>query len=394
MLPNLLLKSASRWQLWGAFVGSLVGAFLVFFSLQTFIDVRALFEDERYLLSDEIVVITKKVSLLHTAGVARSEFSPDEIEDVKEQAFVEQVAPFEHTNFPAKGFTDLGGQTRGLYSDVFFEAIPDRFLDQTPEDWGWNEGDSVVPVVVPRDYLALYNVGYAPGRNMPRLSAETISMIKFELHIFGDHGRDEYLGRIVGLTDRVNSALVPIDFMRWANRKYADDPDPAPKKLLLLVSDPADPDLAEYLEKRGYETNLDKLRGSKVRELLNAAVVAVGAVGAFVATLAFVIFLVSMQLAIARSSEKIRLLILLGYDYTRISRLYASVTAAALVLSQIVVFALVYVAKLGMTGYFAVVGFKLPSGVSAWVWIGGALFALGLAAINAWAVNSQVKKLA
>ena len=74
-------------------------------------------------------------------------------------------------------------------TDLFFESIPDEFLDFVPEEWEWDENSSTVPIIVPKFYLDLWNFGLAPSRfEYPTLSKEAATGMPIELFI-GNGGR-------------------------------------------------------------------------------------------------------------------------------------------------------------------------------------------------------------
>ena len=59
-------------------------------------------------------------------------------------------------------FTD---QEINFYTYMFFESLPADFLDEVPEGWSdWSSEDPVVPIIISREFLNLYNFGFAfPG---------------------------------------------------------------------------------------------------------------------------------------------------------------------------------------------------------------------------------------
>jgi hypothetical protein len=105
-------------------------------------------------------------------------------------------------------------------TDLFFESIPDEFLDFIPKDWNWNENSEVVPIMVPKFYLDLWNFGLAPSRvEYPALSTEAATGMPIELFI-GKNRETTLSGRFVAFSKRINSVLVPANFLKWANKKF------------------------------------------------------------------------------------------------------------------------------------------------------------------------------
>ena len=67
---------------------------------------------------------------------------------------------------PADGIRTSVWPSSGLRSgicssEIFFESVPDGFLDVTLEQWKWSEGDTTVPIVLPRSYINMYNFTFA-----------------------------------------------------------------------------------------------------------------------------------------------------------------------------------------------------------------------------------------
>ena len=48
-----------------------------------------------------------------------------------------------------------------MSTDMFFESVPDGFVDVNLDKWVFNENEPVIPIIIPRNYLNLYNFGFA-----------------------------------------------------------------------------------------------------------------------------------------------------------------------------------------------------------------------------------------
>jgi hypothetical protein len=308
--------------LW-AFLGTLAGFVLLLSGIQFYLDIKTVLSDNRDLLDPEYVVINKKVNIGQTLGLSKAGFTPDEIQDISAQPFADEVAAFVSNEFPVSGYTE-NERFPDFYTELFFEAIPDEYIDVKSEDWIWDPEEGTIPIIIPQDYLNLYNFGFAPSQGLPQIPKGVISMINFRIRLRGE-GRgnyDDYSGRIVGFTNRISSILVPLDFLEWANDTYGyfDKTDPA--QLILVSKDPTDPNIIRYLEEKGYDTIREKLKSSRMNIILKFIISFLVLVASIIIALAFLVFLLSLQLMISRSSEKIRRLNKLGYHYREISRPY------------------------------------------------------------------------
>ena len=48
---------------------------------------------------------------------------------------------------------------------MFFAIVPDAFVDVVSDKWTFIPGTATVPIILPRNYLNLYNYGFARSRN-------------------------------------------------------------------------------------------------------------------------------------------------------------------------------------------------------------------------------------
>ena len=54
-----------------------------------------------------------------------------------------------------------------LSTDMFFESVPDEFVDIKLDKWHFDESTHTIPIIIPRNYLNLYNFGFAQSRSLP-----------------------------------------------------------------------------------------------------------------------------------------------------------------------------------------------------------------------------------
>lgn len=323
LLYQILWKDHNRAHLLGAFLGTLAGFVLLLGGIQFYVDIRSVLTENADLLDPEYIVINKKINIGQTLGLGGAGFTEEEIKEIEEQPFADQVAAFLSNQFPISAYTE-NESFPDFYTELFFEAIPDEFIDVKSEDWQWDPEEGTVPVIIPQDYLNLYNFGFAPSQGLPQVPKGVISMINFNLRLQGK-GKgnfDVYQGRIVGFSNRVSSILVPLDFLEWANQNYGYFKKSDPSQVIVVSKDPTDPNIIRFLEERGYDTIREKLKSSRMNIILKFVISFLVVVAAIIIGLAFLVFLLSLQLMISRSSDKIRRLNKLGFHYREISRPY------------------------------------------------------------------------
>lgn len=342
LLYQILWKDHSRAHLLWAFLGTLAGFVLLLAGIQFYIDIKSVLSENSDLLDPEYIVINKKVNLGQTLGISTGGFSEEEIEEIAQQPFADQVSPFLSNQFPVSGYTE-NERFPDFYTELFFEAIPDEFIDVKSEEWIWDQEVGKIPVIIPQDYLNLYNFGFAPSQGLPQIPKGVLSMINFKLRLRGQGGYDDYDGQIVGFSNRIHSILVPLDFLTWANDKYGYFDKSMPSQLIMVSKDPTDPSIIRFLEEKGYDTIREKLKSSRMNIILKLIISFLVLVAAIIIGLAFLVFLLSLQLMISRSSEKIRRLNKLGFHYREISRPYillllvlmTAVTAFSLIITSL-----------------------------------------------------------
>ncbi len=170
-------------------------------------------------------------------------------------------------------------------------------------------------------------------------------MVNFRIRLTGSSGNyDDYPGRIVGFSNRIHSILVPYDFLSWANDKYGYFEKSDPSRIILVSKDPTDPAIIRFIEDKGYDTIREKLKSSRMNIILKFIISFLVVVASLIIGLAFLVFLLSLQLMISRSSQKIIRLNKLGFHYREISRPYillllillVAVTAISLLVTGII----------------------------------------------------------
>jgi len=321
-LYSILWKDHSRAHLLWAFLGTLAGFVLLLAGIQFYMDIKQVLSENRDLLDPEYIVLNKKVDIGQTLGLTGSGFSEGEIEEIRRQPFSDQVAAFISNEFPIRGFTD-SDRVPDFYSELFFEAIPDEYIDIKSEDWNWDPEERTIPIIIPQDFLNLYNFGFAQSQGLPQIPKGVVSMVNFRIRLTGRTGKyEEYPGRIVGFSNRIHSILVPYDFLQWANHKFGYFKKADPSRIILVSKDPTDPSIIRFLEEKGYDTIREKLKSSRMNIILKLIISFLVVVAAIIIGLAFLVFLLSLQLMISRSSDKIKKLNKLGFHYREISRPY------------------------------------------------------------------------
>ena len=311
---KLLRQHISIGQLTGFFLANLFGMLIVLLSIQFYRDVLPVFTQGDSFMKKNYIIATKKISALGSFTGRSNTFSPKEIEEMKEQSFTESVGAF--TPSFVKVSAGLGMQEAGIHlsTEMFFESVPDEYVDVSLDNWHFDESAQVIPIIIPRNYLNLYNFGFAQSRSLPKLSEGLMSLIQMDIMMRGNGRVEQYKGNIVGFSNRLNTILVPQSFMEWANKNFAPNAEAQPARLIIEVSNPADSSIAGYFQKKGYETEDGKLDAGKTTYFLRLIVGIVLGVGLFISILSFYILMLSIFLLLQKNTTKLESLLLIGYS--------------------------------------------------------------------------------
>ncbi len=344
---KLLRQHISIPQFAGFFFANLVGMTIILLGLQFYTDTQAIYQSEDSFMKADYLIVNKRISSMTTITGKSSAFTLPEVQDLDQQEFVERVGLFTSSAYDVKASFRLDEKT-SFSTEMFFESVPDEFVDVKSDDWGYQQGSREVPIILPRNYLDLYNFGYAQSRNMPKLSEGILGAIRLKIELSGGGVRDEYEGRIVGFSSRLNTILVPQDFMDWANEYYAGTKTKSPTRLIVEVNNPTDDRITSYLQDNDYETDQDKLDASKQTFLLRIIVGIVMGVGLVISILSFYILMLSVYLLVEKNSTKLENLLLIGYSPARVSMPYQLLTIGL----NVLVLAIAIVAMLAVRNVY------------------------------------------
>lgn len=334
MVWKLLRKNISVSQILGYSIASLIGLTIVISAVKLYGDVSTTFTSEDSFIKKDYIIISKPVSAAAALGKkTNTTFSEEDINDIKEQPWVRNVGEFTAADFSINAVMEVDKHIMSTH--LFFEAIPDDFLDLSPEEWSFtppatpekitpDQIDEIeIPVIISRDYLTLYNFGFAASRGMPQLNEKLINAVPITFRLSGNgHNEESYKGRIVGFSSRLNTIAVPLDFINWANLRYAPLEKREPSRLIIEANTAGDPAIKKYMDEHNYEIAGDKADNSRANYFLTVITTIVIAIGALITILAFFILMLSIYLLLQKNKQKLHDLMLLGYSPGQVARCY------------------------------------------------------------------------
>ena len=322
---KLLRQHISIPQFVGFFFANLFGMFIVMLGVQFYRDVMPVFTAQDSFLSSDYLIVSKKIGAATTLSGRSHDFSNAEIDDLAAQPFVRKTGRFRGAEYKVEARMGINGQAL-LNTELPFESVPDEFIDVSSADWHYTPGAKTVPIILPRTYINMYNFGFARSHNLPKISDGLVGMIDMVIFIHANGRHDEYKGRVIGFSNRLNSILVPQAFIEWSNAEYAPGQQGEPNRLMMEVANPADERITQYLDQRGYEVEDDKLQAEKTTYFLKMVVLLVMAIGLVISILSFYILMLSIYLLVQKNATKLENLLLIGYSPGRVARPYQLIT--------------------------------------------------------------------
>ena len=341
LLSKLLRKNVSSMQLGGSAIANLIGLIIVGIALQFYLDLRPIFNDEESFVKSDYLVVTRKVTGMD-ALMGGSEISEAEVADIEAQPWVRRVGRFTASDYEVRAAVALGSSGAAMTTQLFFESIPAEFLDVNSAEWRFDERNPVIPVIVSKDYLSLYNFGFAAAQGMPKISEGMAGMIPLQFTISGNGLSQSFSGRIVGFSARVNTILVPEEFMHWSNSRFGSGSAAGASRLIVEVNAPGDIKIEQYITDHNFEVAGDKANSNKAGYLFTIAVSVVAAVGVLISLLSFFVLILSIMLLLQKNTKKLQDLLQLGYTPMQVSgyyiRLVLRVNDAVLILALVLIF--------------------------------------------------------
>ncbi len=323
---KLLRRHISLPQLAGFFLANLLGMVIVLMSLQFYRDVKPIFSEEDGFIRPDYLILSKRISSLGAIGLGSTNtFSQRDIDELASQPFAKRVGAFTASQYKVSCSMGIEGLAQ-IGTEMFFESVPDAFVDVDLTKWHFSPEVGVVPIILPKTYLAIYNFGFAQSQNLPKLSEGVIGMVEMTISMRGN-GLNEYIkGRVIGFSSRLNTILAPESFVRWSNERYAPDAEDEPSRIILEVSNPADDAIVHYINEKGYEMEDDKLDAGRMTFFLRLVAGIVMLVGLLISLLSFYILMLSIYLLVEKNTEKMRTLLLIGYSPAKVALPYQLLT--------------------------------------------------------------------
>lgn len=388
LIWKLLRKHISVFELAIFFVANLIGMAVILAGVQVYSDVRPLLSGEQSLIGNDYMIITRPVERVGSSALT---FSAEDIEELRGEEFVIDLGVFASSQYEVNGSIMFNG--RRLSTMMFFESVPDNFIDVESKEWRFRPSDREIPIIIPRNYLNLYNFGFSQTQNLPQITEDIIKRVELGIELEGNGRRGVYTGRVVGFSDRLNTILVPMEFMEWANSIYATTVSDEATRLILEVENPGAPEVIEYLSEKGYVAEDKPSESSKALFLLKVSIAVIVFIGLLFSLLSIAILTLSIYLLLQKNIDKLKTLVFIGYTPRYVALPYILMTVVLnLSVWTLSVIAVSFAQDVYMEYLSDVSGVELVSSPIVSIVVGLSI-AVVVILFNTWVIQHKIKQI-
>ncbi len=322
---SLLLGELSKKRILCFMLTQIVGVAIVVISVQFFFDVRKALDTTS--LDKEYVILTKKVGTLSGLFSSDLSFSDANIADIQSVEGVGSVGEFTSSNFRVQAGVTMSSRGIGYTTEMFFESVDDEYLDVKSDQWRFDPKRKEIPIIVPKNYINLYNFGFAPASGLPKLSNDLIKSIGLDITVYDDSGsRHQFSGHVVGFSSRINTILAPKEFVEWGNSTFTNSGETQPDRLILSINPKQTETILEKLKSDGYEVENKVFNYEAVSKTVTFIVSITLFIGVIITIMSLVLLVLSLFLLIERNRSKIFNLYILGFPLKTIFKPYMKAT--------------------------------------------------------------------
>jgi len=295
------------------YAGLFIAFILVLSCLQLYENANRLFgnksSDSNYWLTFSKKITPDNIGRRELLG-----FNEKDIAGLKQWREVKSVHPFSANEFKASA---NGGDFIPFYTDLYFEGVDLKAIDVPLTEEEFQVKGDEIPIIISREYLNLYNYGFALNQGLPQISEDFAKKIEVNINIVVNKQNKTYRGKMVGLSDRIHSVLIPKKFLDSLN--LAEKPQLAhqPKifnRVLVQVKDSGDESLVSKMKEHNYESNQESLRSAKIKSKLFLVLNLIALLGIFIFALCLYIIVSFIKIQFLEKQEEVSIKNSLGYS--------------------------------------------------------------------------------
>ncbi len=310
MLQKIVLRNQSKTQLVIALLGAFLGVLFLLVSVQYFFKVNQ-FGKGSEMLGPNTLIIQKKVSSSTTLQLASTSFTQHEISVIENKTFIQEIQPILSNNFGVE-FATSDPMLPYFRSDVFIQSVDSRFLDIKSSQWRWKEGDEIVPIILPRDFLVMLNT-FMSSSGIPQISDELAKDVKFSLLLSNEKTKKQFRAKIIGFTNEVSSILVPESFMCFGKVSFGSKVTEKITQLMLSSKEKEFGLVEKFLDEQHYESKNAQLVTGRLKSVVSMLLLVIVFISLLTLIFSSFVLIQYIQLLISRNVYEIRTLLRLGY---------------------------------------------------------------------------------
>ncbi|MCW4469122.1 hypothetical protein OGH69_09115 [Flavobacterium sp. MFBS3-15] len=293
------------------YLGLFLAFALVLSCIQLYVNANAMFgsksSDANYWITMSKAITPDNIGRKELIG-----FNGGEIEDLKKWEEVKEIYPVVSNDFKVSAD---GGDFIPFYTDMYLEAVDNAAIDI--EDLSeFKVEDNTIPIVISREYLNLYNYGFALNQGLPQITESFAKKIEVNINLKLKEKNLRFRGKLIGLSDRIHSVLVPKQFLDSINatQDFSREHKDIFTRVLVKVNDANDQGLIEKMREKGYESNQESLRSAKIKSKLFLVLNAIAFIGAFIFLLCLFIIINFIKMEFLEKHEEVSIKYSLGYS--------------------------------------------------------------------------------
>lgn len=310
MLRKLLFRHQDKRQLVIAIIGSFLGMTFLITSIHYLIKVDE-FGEGADILGPNTIIVQKKVTSSNTLNIAKTDFTPREIELIKAEPFILDVKPVITNNFKVSLGTE-DPLVPKFRTDVFIQTLDKDFLDVQSKAWHWNPNDTIVPIIMPREFLVMLNT-FASASGIGQVSDEVAMDIRFRFTLKNDEQKEFVTAKIIGFTNSVSSILVPESFMSWANNRFAPDQENKITQIMISGQESEFGLVENMLKTRHLESKNAQMVAGRLKSMVGTLILIVLGISVIAVFLSGLVLIQYLQLLLSKNTYEVRTLLRLGY---------------------------------------------------------------------------------
>ncbi|HET6993349.1 MAG TPA: hypothetical protein VFI06_00140, partial [Chitinophagaceae bacterium] len=251
----LLDTGTSAWSKGISYIGLCLGVFLLLCSIQMYINIRQMVVEGNIRKNGfDYVPIAKNITSEAVRNPDKALFIQPEIDELKAQPFIQDAAPLVANQFRIQL---SAGSLISFETDFFIESLKEDFIDTVPPSFKWTEGQETIPIIFSSDFFEIYTV-FSTGQQLPKIPRDAAVGFSFIVICYGNGRQQQFFGKIVALSDRVNSVLVPETFLNWANQTFGQQKPTGSSRVFIKTRDANDPHLLSFMDSKHYVINKEQ----------------------------------------------------------------------------------------------------------------------------------------